>query len=64
MPGFLLNFMFINNFFLVLALKYPIRRVAKTDRNETKLTYNRGFRWIAGIITNNSIRRPRREIRA
>ena len=36
----------------------------QNDRNETKLTCNRGFRWIAGSTSNNSIRRPRREIRA
>ena len=30
----------------------------QNDRNETKLTGNRGFRWIAGSTSNNSIRRP------
>ena len=30
----------------------------QNDRNETKLTGNRGFRWIAGSTSNDSIRRP------
>ena len=30
----------------------------QNDRNETKLTFNRGFRWIARSISNDSIRRP------
>ena len=30
----------------------------QNDRNETKLTGNRGFRWIAGSTSNNSTRRP------
>ena len=35
---------------------FPYR--GQNDRNETKLTCNRGFRWIAGSTSNNSIRRP------
>ena len=35
---------------------FPYR--GQTDRNETKLTCNRGFRWIADSTSNNSIRRP------
>ena len=30
----------------------------QNDRNETKLTCNRGFRWIADSTSNDSIRRP------
>ena len=37
-----------NNFF-------PYR--GQNDRNETKLTCNRGFRWIADSTSNDSIRR-------
>ena len=28
------------------------------DQNETNLTFNRGFRWIAGSTSNDSILRP------
>ena len=28
------------------------------DQNETKSTCTRGFRWIAGSTSNDSIRRP------
>ena len=28
----------------------------QNDRNKTKLTYTRGFRWIAGSTSNDSIR--------
>ena len=30
----------------------------QNDRNETKLTCDRGFRWIAGSTSIDSIRRP------
>ena len=35
---------------------FPYR--GQNGRNETKLTCNRGFRWIGGSTSNNSIRRP------
>ena len=35
---------------------FPYR--GQNDRNETKLTCTRGFRWIAGSASNDLIRRP------
>ena len=35
---------------------FPYR--GQNDRNKTKLTCTRGFRWIAGSTSNNSICRP------
>ena len=35
---------------------FPYR--GQNDRNETKLTCNRGFRWITGSNSNDSICRP------
>ena len=35
---------------------FPYR--GQNDRNEIKLTCNRGFRWMAGSTPNDSIRRP------
>ena len=35
---------------------FPYR--GRNDRNEIKLTCKRGFRWIAGSTSNDSLRRP------
>ena len=41
-----------NNYYIF----FPYR--GQNDRNETKLTCNRGFRWITGSNSNDSICRP------